>query len=189
MHLSRVYTKMIDGSDDSVIRQWAYDEDMILHQDEDISLGHEILFPLLFELAEDRSCPKSQYILDIMHCYIKGKFLYHEPDAMQIANRAISFARKSQREEIKEWVEVLKRIVWYKRRIGSVDRELAIQMGLDLLGRILYQYDVDIVIENDDFWTVGLLTPERTEPYSKHLIISKPTGAFSYHPDCPWWDA
>ena len=57
--------------DDSVIRQWAYDEDMILHQDEDISLGHEIFFPLLFELAEDRCCPKFQYILEIMDRYIK----------------------------------------------------------------------------------------------------------------------
>jgi hypothetical protein len=84
---------------------------MILHQDEDLSLGHEIFFPLLFELAEDRCCPKSQYILDIMDRYIKEEILYQKPDAIKIANRAISFANKSEQEEIKEWVEVLKRIV------------------------------------------------------------------------------
>jgi hypothetical protein len=175
--------------DDLVIRQWAYDENLILHQDEDISLGNEIYFPLLFELAEDRGCPKSRYILEIMDRYIKEEILYQKPEAIKIANRAISFAKKSQREEMKEWVEVLKRIAWYKQRVGSVDRELAIQMGLDLLGRILHQNDIDIVIENDDFWTVGLLTPERADPYSKHLIISKSTGAFSFHPYYPWWDA
>jgi hypothetical protein len=179
---------MIWEEEESEIRKWAYDEDMIFHQDEDISLGHELYFPLFFELAEDRGCPKSQYILDIMDCYIKRKFLYNKPDAIQSANRAISFAKKSHRKEIKEWLEVLKRIVWYKQGVGSVHRELAIQMGLDFLGRIPDQNDVDIVIENDDYWTVGLLTPESNDHYSKHLTISKSTGAFSYHSYYPWWD-
>ncbi|MEG4251961.1 hypothetical protein QUB37_28705 [Microcoleus sp. AT3-A2] len=177
-----------DVIDDIVIRQWAYDENLILHQDEDLSLGKEILFPLLFELAEDRSCPKSLYIIEIMARYIKEEIVYQKPDAIKIANRAISFAKKSQREEMKEWLQLLRRIVWYKQRIGSVDRDLAIQMGLDLLGRILHQNDIDIVIANDESWTVGLLTPEETGSYSEHLIISKSTGAFGFHPWYPWWD-
>lgn len=174
--------------DDIVIRQWAYDENLFLHQDEDLTLGNECFFPLLFELAEDRSCPKFLYIIEIMDRYIKEEILYHKPDAIKIAYRAMSFAKKSQREEMKEWLELLKRIVWYKQRIGSVDRDLAIQMGLDLLGRILYQNDIDIVIANDESWTVGVLTPEKTAPYSQHLIISKSTGAFGFHPWYSGWD-
>lgn len=174
--------------DDLAIRQWAYDENLVFGQDEDLSLGHEVYFPLLFELVEDKCCPKSQYILEIMDRYIKENIVYRKPEAIKIAHQAISLAKKSHRAEVKEWVEELKRIVWYEQGVGEVDGLLAIQMGRDLLGRVFYQNEIDIVSDNDDFWTVGVLTPGSIDPYSSHLIISKSTGDFTFHSEYPWWD-
>lgn len=173
--------------DDLAIRQWAYDENLIFHQDEDLSLGHEAHFPLLFELVEDKCCPKSRYMLEIIDRYIKENFLYRKSEAINIANQAISLAKKSHREEVKEWVEELKRIVWYGQGVGNVDRLLAIQMGRDLLGGVFYQNEIDIVADNDESWTVGLLTPGSIDPYSSHLIIRR-SGDFSFHSCYPWWD-
>ena len=57
-------------------------------------------------------------------------------------------------------------------------------MSIELLGEIDDEQGlfINILMEDHDSFTVGILTPEKIYPYDKHLIISKSTGAFRYHP-------
>ena len=118
-----------------MLSQWAYDENFLLsEQDEDLILHHEIFLPLLYKFVEDKHCPKSAYILWIIDCYIKEIILYqkiYSKKILHILYQTISFAKKSQRKKVQEWALVLRRMAWYVEGVGSVDRELAIQIGLD----------------------------------------------------------
>ncbi len=56
-----------DDMTHEVVKEWAYDEDLILmEQDEDLLLYDFELIPTLLELAGDKECPKGDYAFYIL---------------------------------------------------------------------------------------------------------------------------
>ena len=161
-----------------VIRKWAYDENMLLlEQDEDLVAGDREFFPALFEAAEDPECPKGGYAISIMDFYLMFQILKGDDSSIPIVEEAIEYCEKSNDKEIKAWKAILEKRILYKKGIGEVDKATALEMGQILLNGICRSSDISIADETCDEWVVELSVP----PFHRHkerIYIDKTTGKF-----------
>jgi len=163
-----------------VILKWAYDENMLLlEQDEDLVAGDREFFPALFQAAEDPECPKGDYALSIMDFYLMFQILKGDDSSISIVEEAIAFCEKSKDRKIQEWKTVLENKVRYKKGVGEVDKATALEMGKNLLNGICRSCDISIVDETHDEWVLELSVP----PFHRHkerIYIERTTGKFKF---------
>jgi len=162
-----------------VILKWAYDENMLLlEQDEDLVAGHREFFPALFQAANDPECPKGDYALLIMDFYLMFQVLKGDESSISIVEEAISFCEKSSLEKIQEWQSLLEDKVRFIRGVGIVDKTTALAMGRNLLNGISRSCDISIE-ESDDSWIVELSVPP-IHRHKERIFINKDTGKFNF---------
>jgi len=166
--------------DDETVRQWAYDKDRDFiddsMQDEDLVLGG--LSPdLLLPLIDDPDCPKSEYLLACLDFDLMFDLLWGRTEKTQ---KVQGLARQCKRAVVLNWADLLTRRLRYRKGIGLVNRELALNMGHDLMNGLARFSDISILEETADQWTVELSVP----PFHSHkewLKISKTTGKFEFN--------
>lgn len=92
---------------DVVLREWAYDEDLFLsEQDEDAFLA-DFHNDLLFELADDPKCLKTSMIWTALHDKLNAAILYAQAGAQDEVNRVIAQASQSANPRTRQFGERL----------------------------------------------------------------------------------
>ena len=165
---------------EETLRRWAFDNNIFLaDQDEDLLLGHRDYFSTLIPLADDPTCPKSDYILSCLDFHLMFIVLRGNETHLTELPEAIRLADASTQAKLHEWASLLRRRLAYRQGIGPVDREKALEMGRELLNGICRQSEISIVSESADTWTVQLSVP----PLHRHkefLRINKQSGNFVF---------
>lgn len=166
--------KILDDTNpsDETIQRWAYDESLLLmEQDEDllIPMKNKLLIPLI----ADPACPKGDYILAVLDSHLRSLY-HHELGANLSATReAAELAEQANQSKLKDWAALLRRRINYREKTTPVDKEMALAMGEDLLKGPGRKGDISIVEENDKTWELqfsyGTL-------YKERLSIEKATG-------------
>ncbi|WP_420471440.1 hypothetical protein [Brevundimonas sp. FT23042] len=166
--------------DAEAVRRWAYDEDLeLMEQDEDLLLHRSDLVPLLLELADDTSCPKANYILSILDFYLMFIILRAQEHQCEIVDQAAILASEARQKNIREWGELQKRRLLYRRGTGRVTKSQALLMGHELLNGASRDSDITLLDETVSTWEVELSVP----PFHRHkerLSINKATGTFRF---------
>jgi hypothetical protein len=162
------------------LQRWAYDEKLFLEeQDEDLALGRRDFLPILIPLADDPNCPKADYILSSLDFYLMFVALRGDESALDAIHEAIEIANQTTRPELAQWIKLLKRRLLYREGIGIVNREIALQMGRDLLNGLSREAEITISAELPTSFEVQLSVP----PFHIHqewLTICKATGQYSF---------
>ena len=160
--------------DDAVVRQWAYNENMWLsEQDEDLLLWHEDYLPVLIELAGQPACTKAGYIFDILQNFIREKLTRH-PAPLGLFDNTIELAKHSEEAHLRRWAEHLQRQAALKKQSGPVDRQRAQEIGTIIL-QSYWQPEIEVAVTDENaLWYIRCPSAR-----PKSLYIHKQTGAFS----------
>ena len=166
---------------EATLRRWAFDENLFLSdQHEGDVLHREEYFPVLLELADDKSCPKAGYILSCLDLYLMFLVLRGSQDVhVPIVRKGAELAGNAKSAHVREWGQLQQRRLRYREGIGAVSREQALAMAQDLLNGICRQADISLIGERGDTWEIELSVPP-THRHKERLSISKSTGRFSF---------
>ena len=172
---------IFDGNiTNEVIKEWAYDENMLLlEQDEDLIAGQREFFPALFDAIEDNKCPKREYALTIIDFYLMFQILRGGDDAISIVEEAITFCNRSLKPKVHDWKKLLEKRILYKKGIGPVNGDLALEMGKNLLNGICRSAEITILEEKKSEWVVQLSVPP-LHLHKERIYIKKDTGIFRF---------
>jgi len=163
-----------------VISKWAYDENMLLlEQDEDLVAGDREFFPALFDAIEDPTCPKGDYILSILDFYLMFQILKGGPEAINVVEEAISYCNKSTIHKVHKLKELLESRIRFKKGVGKVDKVIALEMGQILLNGICRSADISVVNDTKNTWVVELSVPPMHR-HKERIFINKETGNFEF---------
>jgi hypothetical protein len=96
-----------DGPIDALaLRIWAFDKDLrLLSQDEDLILGDREFVPALIALAEDKACPKAEYILDCLDTYFADLVWRAEEIDVAFVRATGKRAATSKNDAVRLWGE------------------------------------------------------------------------------------
>ncbi len=162
------------------LRRWAFDEDMLLSdQDEDLLLHQAEYLPILILLADDPSCPKDGYILSCLDHYLKFIVLCGLEAELEVVRKAIKLACCATTPILHNWANLQQRRLRYREGLGPVSKEQALIMGEDLLNGIYPTAEISLIGESHESWKIQLSTPPPLE-YKERLTINKATGHFVF---------
>lgn len=125
-----------DGDDltPEVVREWGYDEGLLLMEQDEEVLLHDIAYvPVLLELAGDDGCPKQEYVFYILCDFIRGLALARSAAGVDMLEKAYSYVSEPVVGLVRQWHEYVGRLLSYARPSGRVDRVKAVRMAADLL--------------------------------------------------------
>jgi len=163
-----------------VILKWAYDENMLLlEQDEDLVAGDREFFPALFAAVNDPECPKGDYALSVIDFYLMFQILKGTDESIAVVQEAIDFCKKSNLKKVQEFQSLLEDKIRFKKGVGKVDKSTALRMGQNLLNSISRSCDTEVVEETSDTWVVELSVPP-IHRHKERIMINKDTGEFSF---------
>ena len=165
--------------DEAIIRQWGYDEELFLaEQDEDLLLGDISHFQVLAELAKDPNCPKADYALAIMDFWLMFQVLRNCPLAAEHIRAAIELFSDTHQPLIKRFIDSNRLRLELLSGLGEVSHERALTVGVAALNGVSRKAEI-LVKDGGHNWIVELSVP----PFHLHrerLTLDKQTGQFSF---------
>ena len=165
-----------------VIRIWAYDDDLLLlEQDEDLLLYGVEFIPVLLELSGDDRCPKEVYAFSILCQFSREQVTRGGESGTAQLRAAWSLIAEPLGGRPLEWYRYVARLLAYSCRSGPVDKRHARCMAKELLLGISGR--VGRVVENDQirpgWWRFSLQTS-----VTEHVDVCASSGEFVY---TPWY--
>ncbi|WP_395321072.1 hypothetical protein [Variovorax sp. UC74_104] len=165
---------------EQTLRKWAYDERIQLSdQDADLVLHEEEYLPLLLELADEPSCPRSSEILGTLDYYLMFLVLRGVEEHIRIVEKAVALARSAKTAPVIEWRQLQERRLRYRAGAGPLSREQAVAAARDLLIGIDRIAELKVVDENPKTWEIELSVPP-SHRYRDRLSFDRATGVFRF---------
>ena len=166
----------------ALLNRWAYDETLVLEGCEEALVLHQQRYlPVLIPIADDRQCPKADYILTTLAHYIRQCILCSKnwkieellPEAIALAERGTSTAMQN-------WTTLLKRQWAYWQGTGCITSTTqAYSIAEDLLNGLDHSSKITLIAETDKHFEFGFTNPD--VPLNRErLILDKGTGTFTY---------
>jgi hypothetical protein len=165
---------------EQTLREWAYNEHIQLaDQDADLVLHQEKYLPLLLELADDASCPRSSEILSTLDSYLMFLILRGSEEHVRVVERSVALAGAAKTLPVIEWRLLQERRLRYRAGTGPLSRVQAVAAARDLLIGISRVADLKVVDENPKTWEIELSVPP-SHRHRERLSFDKVSGAFQF---------
>lgn len=165
---------------EQTLRKWAYDERIqLVDQDADLVLHREEYLPVLLELADDASCPRSSEILGTLDFYLMFLILRGVEEHIRIVEKSVALARAAKSTPVIEWRQLQERRLHYRAGAGPLSRDQAVAAARDLLIGIDRIADLKVVDENPKTWEIELVVPSSPR-FRERLSFDKVTGVFRF---------
>ncbi len=164
-----------------VVKEWAYDEDLILmEQDEDLLLYDFELIPTLLELAGDKDCPKGDYAFYILCQFSREQVTRGASRGGPEALKKVVESLPLQPEGMpKQWQEYVTRLLSYyfepKKCSKNEAQEKAHNLLRGIAGRVGDVLETNSTVP--DVWRFTLKTS-----VTEHIEVNIKTGTFKYVP-------
>jgi hypothetical protein len=165
---------------EKTLKEWAFNERIQLaDQDADLVLHREEYLPLLLELADDTSCPRSSEILSTLDFYLMFLVLRGSEDHVRIVEKSVELAGPAKTMPVVEWRRLQERRLRYRVGVGPLGEEEALAAARDLLIGLSRVADLQVVDENPKTWEVELSVPP-SHRHRERLSFDKITGKFRF---------
>jgi hypothetical protein len=107
-----------------LIREWAYDEDvLLLEQDEDLLLYDWELLPTLIHLIADPHCQKRKWIYFALCQHTRESVTRGGKDGRAALSNAVASVAPPTEGWLTDWCDYAERILAYDRPAGPIDAQ------------------------------------------------------------------
>ena len=167
----------------ALLNRWAYDQALYLEGCEEALVLHQQRYlSVLIPIADDRQCPKTDYILTTLAHYIRHCLLFSKNRKIEeLLPEAIALAERCTSPAMQTWTNLLKRQWAYWQGIGCITNSAqAYSIAEDILNGMDRSPQIILVAETDSHFEFGFADPNF--PLNRErLILNKATGSFTYY--------